>query len=326
MFKFSLDKSSKKYVCPNCERKTFVRYLDNELNEYTKDNFGRCDRESKCGFHSKPDLKNTLVQVPNHYTCIKPKQSFINIEEVSKHGRNFTNNNFIQFLKNYFTNEEIKVAILKYLIGTSNHWNGATIFWQLNEANQVVGGKVMLYDKNNGKRVKTPFNHINWMHKLLKLENYNLSQCLFGLHLIKEFHGDTVAITESEKTALIMSIFLPNYLWLATGSKTNFKSQLLEPVKKYKIIAFPDKSEFNDWNNICKDLNQNGYSITCSKIIESKNYPEGFDLADVFINNYKNPNPNKTFDYGTKNKIEIKRLEKINPCLIDLIETFDLVC
>lgn len=325
MFKFSLDKSSKKYICPNCERKTFVRYLDNELNECTKDNFGRCDRESKCGFHSKPDLKNTLVQVPNHYTYIKPKQSFIKTEEISKHGRNFTKNNFVQFLKNYFTNEEIKVAILKYLIGTSNHWNGATVFWQLNESNNVVGGKVMLYDKNDGKRVKKPFNHINWMHKILKLENYNLSQCLFGLHLINEFQGDTVAITESEKTAVIMSIFLPNFLWLATGSKNNFKRQLLEHIKKYKIIAFPDKSEFNDWNNICKDLNQNGYSITSSKLLESKNYPEGFDLADVFIDNFKNQNQKKPFDYGTQNEVKIKRFEKLNPHLIDLIETFELI-
>jgi hypothetical protein len=325
MFKFSLDKSSKKYVCPNCARKTFVRYLDNELNEYTKDSFGRCDRESKCGFHSNPDLKNTLVQVPNHCTYIKPKQSFINIEEVSKHGRNFKNNNFIQFLKNHFTVEEIKSIILKYLLGTSSYWKGATIFWQLNESNQVVGGKVMLYDILEGKRVKKPFNHINWMHKVLKIENYNLSQCLFGLHLINEFEGDTIAITESEKTAIMMSIFLPNYLWLATGSKMNFKRQLLEPIKKFKIIAFPDKSEYESWNKTCIDLNLNGFSIKCSTILELKNYPEGFDLADVFIENLKKSKASQTFNYNSKHNNEIKRLEKINPCLIDLIEMFELI-
>ncbi len=318
MFKFSLDKSSKKYVCPNCERKTFVRYLDNELNEYIKNNFGRCDRESKCGFHSKPDFKSTLTEVNHQIKLIEQKQSFIKIDEVSNHGRNFKNNNFIQFLKIHFTLEEIKSVILKYLIGTTNFWNGATVFWQINELNKVVGGKVMLYNKSDGKRVKSPFNHINWMHKVLKIENYNLSQCLFGLHLINEFHGDTIAITESEKTAMMMSIFLPNYLWMATGSKNNFKRQLLEPIKKYKIIAFPDKSEYETWNKTSHDLNQNGFTITCSRILESKFYPEGFDLADVYLQN-------KSSELGSENENELTRFVSINPVLLDLITAFDLI-
>ena len=37
MFKYSLEKSSKKFVCPNCNRKTLVRYIDNEQNLYLKE-------------------------------------------------------------------------------------------------------------------------------------------------------------------------------------------------------------------------------------------------------------------------------------------------
>ena len=86
------------------------------------------------------------------------------------------------------------------------------------------------------------------MHKTLKIQNYELQQCLFGLHLINEHPEKTIALVESEKTTIIMSLFLPNYIWIATGSKGNFKIELLEPINNFKIIAYPDKSEDNDWN------------------------------------------------------------------------------
>ena len=43
-FKYSLDKSSKKHICPNCNKKTFVLYIDTVTGEYLPTDFGRCDR------------------------------------------------------------------------------------------------------------------------------------------------------------------------------------------------------------------------------------------------------------------------------------------
>ena len=34
-FRYSLDKSSKKFVCPNCNKKTFVLYIDTETKKTT---------------------------------------------------------------------------------------------------------------------------------------------------------------------------------------------------------------------------------------------------------------------------------------------------
>jgi hypothetical protein len=45
-----------------------------------------------------------------------------------------------------------------------------------------------------------------------------------------------------------MSLFIPEYLWMATGSKQNLKLQLLEPIKKENIVVYPDKGEFEDRN------------------------------------------------------------------------------
>ena len=316
MYKYSLDKSSKKFICPNCQKKTFVKYFDNEENEYLDYTFGRCDRESSCKYHKTPNRKNYYIT--SEQGIAKTKSSINNIE-VSKHGREFKKNNFIQFLKKHFTHDEIKVAILKYLIGTSSHWNGATIFWQIDNQEQVCTGKVMLFDINNGKRIKEPYSHINWMHKILKIKDYELKQCLFGLHLVKEYQGAKIAIVESEKTAIMMSIFVPEYLWLATGSKTNLKNDLLEPIKNFKIIVFPDKSEFNDWSKKTIELQKNGFEIKCSRLIEDKQVENGYDLADHYLEKKTN-----TIKY-TNTEIEVKRLAQKNPVILNLIKTFDLV-
>ena len=59
-------------------------------------------------------------------------------------------------------------------------------------------------------------------------------------------HPDkTVALVESEKTAIICSAMMPQYLWLATGGKSQFNSRLTV-LKGRKIIAFPDIDAYHD--------------------------------------------------------------------------------
>jgi hypothetical protein len=145
-------------------------------------------------------------------------------------------------------------------------------------------GKIMLYSCYIDKRVKKTFNHISWIHKQLKLQNFVLQQCLFGLHNVNKIKkGDTICIVESEKTAIIMSVVLPNYLWLATGSKTAFKEKMLEPIKNYKIIAYPDKTEYQEWNKTALLLNKQGFNIQCSNLLENIDIEDGRDLIDYLL-------------------------------------------
>lgn len=53
-YRYSFLKSSLKYNCPECHKKTFVRYNDAETGELLPEVYGRCDRESKCGYHLNP--------------------------------------------------------------------------------------------------------------------------------------------------------------------------------------------------------------------------------------------------------------------------------
>ncbi|MFY0715157.1 hypothetical protein J1D01_15940 [Seonamhaeicola sp. NFXS20] len=80
-----------------------------------------------------------------------------------------------------------------------------------------------------------------------------------------------------------MSMFLPDFIWLATGSKGNFKYELLEPLKKRNCFAFPDKGEFENWNNRATELKTKGFKIAVSDLLEQTDYKNGFDLADYYF-------------------------------------------
>jgi hypothetical protein len=283
-FKYSLDKTSRKFICPNCNKKTFVKFIDNETNQYLNPNNGRCDRESKCGYFKKPS-SNCITTIENCITyVIQPTyhnktvlQEFCNTKQQS---------NFISYLLQHFDMKKVLQTIKMYHIGTTNYWHGATVFWQIDTKNVIHAGKIMLYNCNTGKRIKEPFNHVSWIHKQLKLNTFVLQQCLFGLHnLVHIKKGDTICIVESEKTAIIMSMVLPDFLWLATGSKTGFKEKMLRPIKEYSLIAYPDKTEYTIWHKTAILLNEKGYKIKCSNLLESVALESGSDLIDYLYNN-----------------------------------------
>ena len=285
-YKYSLDRSSKKFTCPRCNKQSFVKYIENANNSYLEDEFGRCDRETNCAYHKPP--KNSKS---GFFVCCKPKSepSFHSLELLEKSFLENKENNFIEFLKTLFTDAEVTEVVSKYFIGTSKHYKGATIFWQIDKLEKVHAGKILQYIPKTGKRAKSPDGKalINWVHSLNKINGFNVDQCLFGLHLVQGNNQKTVAIVESEKTAVIMSVFKPDYTWLATGSKHGFKQSMLDPIKQLKIVAFPDKSEYEDWKQRAIELNAKGFKISVSDWIEKTDLESGSDLADVFINESK---------------------------------------
>ncbi|MGY6561424.1 MAG: DUF6965 family protein [Luteibaculaceae bacterium] len=62
--KYILDPSSKKFTCPACNEKTFVRYIEVETKAYLPEQIGRCDRENNCKYHVLPPLETLCYFVP----------------------------------------------------------------------------------------------------------------------------------------------------------------------------------------------------------------------------------------------------------------------
>ncbi len=70
---------------------------------------------------------------------------------------------------------------------------------------------------------------------------------------------------------------LPQYLWMATGGKTNLSK--VDVLKNRKVVAFPDTDGFDEWT---ERLTPYGFNIS-SALQEHLNDEEqklGLDLAD----------------------------------------------
>ena len=278
-----------RYTCPACGKlKVFSRYINLETNEHLSPLVGRCNRESKCGYHYKP--KQYFIDNPSEKTTtwtrqikqpIRKPKSFIP-KKVLNESRNSLKCNLMCFMCDHLGEEITNRLIELYQMGKSAHWKGATVFWQIDRLDRIRTGKIMLYDTHTGKRIKEPYHHITWVHSVLKLNDYNLEQCFFGEHLLKD-NTKPVSIVESEKTALVCSAYYPDFIWLAAGSLNNLNEKKCKILAGRNVTLFPDKGCFDKWKERANELS----SITLFKVsnyledIDSIN--QGDDLADYLL-------------------------------------------
>jgi hypothetical protein len=319
------------YRCPSCHQKdkTFSLYIDTETGEPIHSTVGRCSRESNCGHHYTPKqyFQDNDISQPKTY---KPRPvppppkpvSYIPVEvfKASLNPTAFETNYFVQYLISLFDVEVASQLISRYFLATSKHWNGATVFWQIDTQGKVRTGKIMLYSPTTGKRVKEPFNHINWVHKAIKQPEFELKQCLFGEHLLKD-KTKPVAIVESEKTAVIASVYLPQFIWLAAGSKDGLNAEKCSILKGRTVTLFPDLNGFVKWSDKAKELS-NLAIFTVSDLLERKatesERAKGLDLADYLVKfNYKDfakPEPETTEPHpAVQTLVEVKAIEQPKP-------------
>lgn len=220
------------------------------------------------------------------------KESFIGSEYLEASLKGYDKNNFVQFLIRTFGESKAMQAVKLYKVGTSRRWQGANIFWQIDHDNKIRSGKIMVYDSSTGKRQ----NKNSWVHSVLKLEDFDLNQCLFGSHLITSDHSKSIGIVESEKTAIIASILMPELIWLASGGKAGLKASKVKFLANRNIILFPDLSKPADkvncyqlWKDTAKELKEciHAINIQVSDYLETRatdeEKSEGLDIADYFL-------------------------------------------
>ena len=230
--------------------------------------------QSKSDFVYKlPDRKEVKIQyIPSHYLPQSLKKNRAN--------------NLVSFLKQQFGNEVADGLIDLYKIGSSKQWYGANVFWYIDNINNVRTGKIMLYNKHNGKRIKEPYNHITWVHNKLNIPNENISKCLFGEHLLNLYPNKPIAVVESEKTAIIANIYFPNFIWMATGGVSNLTYDKIKALKGRGIVLFPDLDAYNLWFDKAKYLNS-WFNITVSDYLEKnatiQDKEKKYDIADYLL-------------------------------------------
>ena len=225
----------------------------------------------------------------------------------------------------YLSEEQMQRAAQRYRLGASR--DGGVIFWQIDEFDQLRDGKIMHYRPDchrDHDRKPTWTAYLLRKHGQLP-KDWNTDHCLFGLHLLSlperqlpllsrrgkgwsdkaanhyadqtpsdspYSGGETIAVVEAEKTAVIMSEVKPDYVWLATGGKTELNVAKLKPLEGRRVILFPDTDAdgqtYRDWYDVAEAASDVfGHPVTVSTLLEQRATPAQkaakIDLVDLLF-------------------------------------------
>jgi len=269
------------------------------------ENVGRCDHESGCGYHYTPkewfrdhpeaDGKDWRTEEPMwRKKALERKKQMkplcvIPAEVVERSVRPDIMSSFTEFLLHLFDDMTVVKLVTEYQLGVTRA--GDVIFFQIDVEGRCRTGKIMKYDPETGHRVKDERTkgRINWAHSLMKRsgalpEDWELTQCLFGEHLFVKYPDKPVALVESEKTAVICSAMMPEYVWLATGGKSQFNERL-NMLQGREIVAFPDVDGYEAWVQKAAALPCLGIKVSdiLQKNATDEEREQHIDIADWLI-------------------------------------------
>lgn len=348
-YRYQLPPKSIKADCPDCgpkHRRTLSRYVDAKTDDPVPLPYGRCDRESNCGYHLSPydkgnsgmsyadsiyqSSKSLMQTVPAYYPTplVKPLPPVpvetviytIPDEVFNPTIGHYSNNQFAKLLQHEFGTDKAAELLQRFQIGTSAHWEGATVFWLIDELQRVRAGQVVLFGddwhrtKYTDREGRKQACISSVSHGLLKryrkagqlvpawLTDYHDNAprwpSLFGVHqLAAADDSQPVAIVEAPKTAVLCAAYFPQFIWLAVGAlsyltlNTDDGRQRLSPLKNRAVMLLPDLSKdgktYAKWNSRADELRAEGYRVTVVDYLERTaseiDKEQGLDLADFLL-------------------------------------------
>jgi hypothetical protein len=243
--RYNLEKGSRKHLCPECNKRTFVCYIDTETGDYLPELYGRCDRESKCSYHLNPYLdgyakalqeqgkapraafsnnKKPPRKIETTGTTPEPVYFDFDTFTATLQPHRYEINTFIQNLllrvKFPFSLDEVTKVVQLYRLGTvaSGYRSGANTFPFIDKNQNVRAVQVKQFDEQN-HTTGTDFLHSiiekhhtrkneplpEWLKAYIQQEKR--VSCLFGEHLLSKYHSNPVALVEAPKTAVYGTLY-----------------------------------------------------------------------------------------------------------------------
>ncbi|GAB2777388.1 DUF6371 domain-containing protein [Salinimicrobium soli] len=176
-----------------------------------------------------PSLSENFSSTSNN-----PDQRFISESLIWKYYEVSPENNLLQYLRKNYPEQDVDRVKEDYALGSTK--NGGTVFWLINENLQVQKNKICYYQENGKRtnRFKAPYKNDDGYYS-----------CLFGAHFLKSIRKgtDLVVLVESEKTAVVGAILLPQFTWLAFGGLNGLTESKVACLKGHKVLLVPDMSE-----------------------------------------------------------------------------------
>lgn len=331
--RFTLCKDGRKKIdCPQCgHKKRFVLYIDNLTGEALHETVGKCDRANNCGHHFTPSQFKAIggaipegeykpTPVPD-----KPIDSLpmALLEASTKH---YQRSNFYEFFCLRFGKHWADRLFSLYCVGSSKHWEGAALFPLIDEGGLFRQCQIILYNPETGRRIKEgqqvkKYNRVTGCYETVitdedcgkvfgryltkETRSLNLESVLFGQHLLTGNESKTICLVESFKAAMIAAVYMPQYIWMATGGVYGvswYSHKFYKLFEGRNIILFPDlalkgrkkvngdpiPTPFEIWTEKAKELRE---KVRCNirvsdmleKIATDQDRQDGNDIADYLL-------------------------------------------
>jgi len=297
-FLYELDSTSKKYKCPKCKEKTFVRMRDVKTGNLVDPIYGRCDRENSCSYYLYPKNENNGLSGSSNIPFIPAGP----VAPISGNGNGIHPKSQAPAPRVFTPNENHKKQLLEggtmfhqYCMGLGipedhlkawkvGKYYNKTAFGLADENGILYTIKYVEYD-GNGNRLKKP----SFPHYIKVPEGVKNMKCLYGLHLYDP--NKPAGLIESEKTAVIASFFYPEFNWLATGGNNGVLPEALAPIlsNNHYILYLGDNDKAGTDNAIIRTLKDYELKSPQGVEIHIRNpfveQIEGYDLADFIRDN-----------------------------------------
>lgn len=244
LHRYTLEKGSKKHICPRCTKKTLVCYIDAITGDYLPPQYGRCDRESKCLYHLNPykdgyakaiqeQERGNKTTLPNNWMpqqmIMQPQPTqplFFPLDVYAKtlnpesYEKNVFIQNLLQGVKYPFAADEVTKVVQLYRLGTvaNGYRTGAITFPYIDINGNIRAVQVKQFDEQN-HTTGTDFLHSiiekhhtrnnkplpEWLQAYIAQDKR--VSCLFGEHLLSRYPQNPVALVEAPKTAVYGTLY-----------------------------------------------------------------------------------------------------------------------
>lgn len=263
-------------ICPQCHRHTFKFYIDGLTGARAGDYLGRCNREVKCGYHRRPsdnrrltdaEATESLFDRPSDDTLSTiPREVYERLPPVN------TDDNLCYYLSRRYGIGLVQQACRYFGVSHARFAGGSSAFWLIDRMGYIRSAKVMAYDRETGRRVKSSGRcPVSYAHALMRLPDFDYRACCFGeAAACDKFHADSrLILVESEKTALVVNLELmrtgrsADYVCVATGGASMLRIDPAMMESRYyrgtflrgrRLVVLPDADMVTTWRSYADGL------------------------------------------------------------------------
>lgn len=204
-------------------------------------------------------------------------------------------------------------ATVATLYGLCTYTGGRALFVYVDTLGRIRTAKAMPYNPTTGKRIKKKDGGIypdaEYIHPKEHPDGrpWNYVACFFGEHLLNRYPTLPVWIFESEKTAMVATVwqFLMfgelRVVCLAVGGGGLSPSDLEKwrPLQGKNVQVWPDNAPdggpLHRWTEAAELLTKNGFSVVVNGKLQRLSTPEDqkakIDFADVVAREWSRPDP-----------------------------------